>query len=302
MSAFRPDTRFLKSDGSYRGIKHLVPGDRLINVFGKPVRVASVRKLQNRGGGAKTVMYIANDMWHTPTAMCEHQEVLVWHARDLDPSWTQADSFGDGSETRMVLPLGVSLDATDRMTGDVKPDEELGFLMGAYLRIGFSSATGFVGFHCETTPIATTKTIVSSILRVFGVAPSAPLSTFVYTVEFEDSVMFDVFSSFKRDPTTFSTDAGFIRGVSTGINYCASLACGHPKFPPWLIEVLYWASFTNHAPLKPGQVVRTHKRRPVMTGRATLFKLDRVVTDWWSLAVDCPTHSAIAENAVVRTD
>jgi hypothetical protein len=303
------DGKVLKSNGVYQKLSTLKPGDHVMNMYGKPVVVKNVI---HKGKQHSSVLDLKSDNWYTPLKCSEELNILTWDMRERKPKWLQAEYVQTEIEQFALLPTQMSweLPATYNITVSngkvITPSNELGFLIGAYLRIGYQKDVNVIGFHCDTSKKIIADTIIANIKDIFGVDPKYRRGTFTFDLDFDSEELYNIFEKF-RDNKSFPEayyclDKMYIQGINDGMVFSGTLGNPSLHVNPQLFEVMYWSSLTTGRPLNYGQLKRMYKNVPFTTSRTTLYNYNRYINDKWILDVECETGSFIINNMIVRND
>ena len=299
------DGKVLKSNGIYQHVSHIRKGDKLFNMYGKSV---TVRNVQYTQGVVLPTIDIKHDCWFSTLQCTEGIEILTWDNTKKLPRWVQGDYFGEiEHQQTIILPTNLEWELPLKLNGVLMPSNDdknypLGFLIGAYLRIGYQKQRGVIGFHCDTGKKAVEKYIVSYMSYLFGVEPKYRRGTFTIDVDFECSALYEMFSEFtcKGVPSQYiyqNTD--YIQGINDGLVFSGTNGYPTPENTN-VFEVLYWSSLFLGKPLHFGQLAHKYNNVSFLTGRANLHSYQRQKTDLWKIDVDCISGTFIVNNMVVR--
>lgn len=297
--------KVLTSNGRYQHVSRVIKGDKLFNMYGKPVTVKSV---QHKQDVVVPVISIKHDCWFSVLECTENTEILTWDPSCRLPKWVQADYFGDvNNQQTILLPTRLEWTSPSKLacfpaaTG-VQGYYKLGFLIGAYLRIGYQKQQGVIGFHCDTSKKEIEDNIIDFVEQLFGASPKYRRGTFTFDLDFECDALYEMFSEFvgKGLPAQYlCKNVDYINGINDGIIFSGSI--GHPTLTNTnVFEVLYWSSLSLGKPLHFGQLAHKIQNVPFITGRANLYAYQRQKRDVWNIDVDCKTGSYVVNNLVVR--
>lgn len=299
--------KVLKSNGTYQEISTIKKGDSVMNMYGKPVRVRNL--IEKKNSSNIPILKLKHDNWFTTTTCSEYQQILTWDNRERVPKWVQADYFSSEEQPITLLPSRMDWSLPDNFNIEtnfctLQSSKELGFLFGAYMRIGYQKNVGTIGFHCDTSKQAVGLMVVECIKKLFNVDPQYRRGAFTYDIDFENDVLYNIFSDLmdKKLPDKYHCkNKDFIEGVNQGIMYSGHLGqLGVSNTN--IYETLYWTSLCLGKPVNTGQLVRKYRGIPFLTSFGRLFKFDRIKIDSWTLDVDCETGSFIVDNLIVRND
>jgi hypothetical protein len=316
--AYLTNGKVLKSNGTYTDISKIQKGDKVINIYGKAVNVRSVIKnhVQRKG-----LIHIKNDSWNKLSILkcTEDQRILIWDDREKRPSWIQADYIQtletEIDSPKILFPTKIRWDLPNhfeyKVTNDVtlSSSESLGFLFGAFMRVGFIRLDNqTVRFHCDTSTQIVTKKIMESVQMLFGILPEERKKVNVFDMTFKNELMYKVFEEFGESaekclPEKYRcTDNDYVQGILNGIIYSGTLGQPEMSGQPKVYETLYWAAITSNKPLSYGQLVRKYQNKDFLTGRISKHNYSRDTTDMYTLDVECDTGTFIVNNIVVTND
>jgi len=308
--------KVLKSNGTYKSINDIKTGDRIMNMHGKPVRV---RNIEKRKANHRTILInIKHDNWFSNIVLGEEANILIWNNEQKKPNWIQAGNFSSEYEHVTLLPTQMNWDIPEIMKINYKnmcltPSYELGFLVGAYLRLGYQreaydKSFKTINFHCDTSSKNTVDAIRAYMKLIFGVEAINKSQTYFFDLHFDDS---DVIKFFGRLHTGGSrkklphkmmcNDLNYVQGLNSGIMFSGT--DGHPKITDNdTREILYWTSLLLGKPLNYGQLKRSYLGKEYLTARSVLHAVEKSMTDLSFIDVECDTGSYILNNLIVRND
>ena len=308
--------KVLKSNGVYTRVQDIRVGDLVLNMYGKPVKISRVQQVNINM--SHSFINIKHNNWFNVSQLLDETNVLTWNKARRTAEWIQANYFSTCNESIFVLPSKIdwTLPETFSLTykqNFINPSYGLGFLFGAYLRVGYQRdmynlADKTTNFHCDTSK----KEIINSIKHysksIFDVDAINKKQTFIIDLNFQDDDFTDFFdmlninSSKKRLPLYYlCNNKEYITGIHDGIRFSGTE--GHPGIhDQYLKELLYWTFLYLEKPFSYGQLQQTFNNYKFMTTRAILHSIDRKPNIIFKFDVDCPTGSFIMNNMVIRYD
>jgi hypothetical protein len=307
--------KVLKSNGTYKELSKLQKGDRVLNMYGKPIKVLNL--IERRNDKNVGIVTIKHDNFFKNFTCTEHQEILTWNDRYKKAEWVLADYFRDDDSQHVILPTTFSWDLPEsfkyQILGDtiLTPSFDLGFLFGVYMRVGYITYTKeTVRFHCDTLSVQIIEDVINISKRLFNtkVQKVQEPDRFISHIDFENNIMYDIFTEFGEDSAKhlpnkyYCTDKEYVLGLNMGIMYAGSNGNPPLRNLEKVHETLYWSSLVSKKPLSYGQLIKKYKNIEFLTGRTALYSYNRGLDSIWTLDVDCPTGTYIVNNLIVRSD
>lgn len=300
----------LKSNGTYRHISTIKPGDYVINMKGKPVKVVKNVQVKHK---RRTELIKYNhtnhydSLWSMPG-----KQVLLWNEHGLDHCmWQDVLKLFEGGkisiQPSVVVPAEIDWDMPETFVHnfgkyELKPSHALGYLFGTFLRVGGINKYRGTTFDCASQSTLIKERIVKFGEDVFGVPPmwielsnqEHDLSELVY----KDDDIYDIFDNFvmNDNSTTFPLlfrckNKLYLKGIAEGLSLT--------QYVPYSIMAMETKYITMNGLLKRFQ--RTWNENNYFLAKVTIdicaMKED---VSCWELDVDCTTKSFVINNMVVK--
>ena len=290
------NSKIMMDNGQYKSIATLQKGDKLRSFSGAPSTVSSVSK--KRTSVSEELITLKHDGWYSTSSVSGEQEVLMFDTHVKKPLWiraSEADYFSDS----YVLPRK-SYDP-DRQS-NFHCSFELGFLVGAFLRIGGLHNFPEVSFvyNRQSNIEDLLKKYSSNLYKVTPVVRHMERGT---KMSFMNKYMWNTFSNLGlyEDRTLpdmlLKSGHEFASGLNIGL--VKSGFQGVPPIGPSIYEMLYWSSFNSEQLLCFGQkkVISENTRYDVCHGR--VFLTNRGEYDMYEIELT-DNNTFIANNFVMR--
>jgi hypothetical protein len=316
--ATKMTSKVLLENGFYKPIHNVLVGDKLMGMRGEPITVKKIHIHKNEK--RDLIVNIKHDNWHETVPLKSDSEVLVWNRNKRTPYWIQSEFYTEEQEQMLIMPLNmkwtipnetqIKIDektstSTSRMP--IKPSYHLGFIFGAYMKIG-NIVDDTVTFHCDTTSIETIRTLCNYMKKVFGdiIKEHKTTTTYYHDVFYTDSTNFvkNIFLKFKIGDKKFPVeylcdDFEYIKGIHFGMMLTGRNS--HHNFESISVkELTYWTSYVLGKPAQFGQVKFHNEGVNVLATRSSLFGLERTKVNFVSLEVDGNDDAYIVGNMLVR--
>lgn len=305
--------KVLKSNGTYKDISKVQPGEYLINIHGNPTKVISNKiKIAKR----KTLLTtIKPQNWYTNYKVPEQYDILHWNEANSEViGWT--NNMKGKQETRyLVTPSNISWDMPDTFNhifGDQKIESsyELGYIFGTFLHIGtLNKYKGTALFFSDNTEADFLKSKILEYSKVaFGKYPleinmDVGGNQLQYLM-FSDENICDIFeemmtsNGYKLPILYHSKDLKYVKGLSDGMShsrkYCKQLKIHH-------MELLYWTCLSLQKQIAFSGITRTWKKSTYLANpikfETEILKNNLKFND---LKVECATNTFVMNNAIFR--
>jgi IMP dehydrogenase len=376
---FAAGTRVLMADTSYKDIEDVRPGDRVINMHGKPVTV-----VKSWCTGVREVMSIRHVGSAVPTLATPDHRYFLGDLSTSAPSTIQGAGYvallekptktkasklawkeiGEVTQAALLMPNRIEFELPQTFTIDLRdfahrqdkqlarhrntitPSYDLGYVFGMFLGDGHAfiapsrnSEMGRVSWYVGAHEPDTADRLRDAVEDVTGVRPTATTRENCIHIHLYSLQWARFFAAFgKRDekhlPTQYmcSSDRAYVEGLLEGLVHSDGFVDGNGRICfrntsrrlGELFNVLCFlqhGSFPNHevergnagglANVKDADCLDTYKSRLSVTHdkrHLTEFQviklLDRqqwgIAVPVYDIEVDCPTHSFIADNAIVH--
>lgn len=275
-------TRLLTAGGTYTDISSIAPGTLLAGVPVArtaparivPVKVERLRKRKLTPG--ESVVTMRHDAFYDPLT-CAGADVAVLMRDNVmrRTAWVDAEALDDASEqdivplNTFVLPPKVDPSPlSERQTILSALTYELGFVFGAFMRVGSLRAFPESRFVFDSRSTRCVAEVQRCVAKVFKAAPIMTQRGHYITLTFMSRYMYNIFTSFgtindRNVPATFRKPVPeFASGLSAGL--VTSGHAGLPRLTQSLHETLYFCSLASDKPLCYGQLEyveeNTHQR------------------------------------------
>lgn len=137
---FAAGTKVLMSNGQYKNIEDVVPGDKVINKNGKVVKVKN-----SFSTGLKKVYQLNTKSWYQDTLVTpDHLFYVKESPKKLECKWK---SISEVDKEEFLVPSSIDFEIENDFSIDLsnkyhslqlKPSYDLGYVFGSYLRCGFT--------------------------------------------------------------------------------------------------------------------------------------------------------------------
>jgi hypothetical protein len=300
-------TKVLQSNGLWKPLHQVKIGDKVMNMYGKPVAVSGIKNFKVKQNSS--LINIKHDNWYVNVIVKDDTEILVWNSQAKHPQWIQADYYSLNNEQTLLMPLRMnwelpaSFDISYK-NNIVKPSYYLGFILGAFLKIGFQHHH-LTSFHTDTSSKEFVDTLRDYIDYVFGIKLTNDGSTFFYDIQYNDQDFYRIFELFgqynKHFPIEYlCSDLEYIKGMHFGM-----LSSGkndqQVHQTPQLKELFYWTSHIMGKASYYGQLKFVFQGEEVLASRSTLYTVERRPVELISLETECPSQTYVLNNMIVRS-
>jgi IMP dehydrogenase/GMP reductase len=335
---FAAGTRVLMANATYKNIEEIRAGERVLNMAGEPVTVLrswctgvrEVMALRHTGSARETYVtpdhrYLAGDLaavclLATPAGRGSGSERATNWWRPGEVGWRE---IGDCKHTLLLLPrhlafelaphLALSLPTSDdqrersaaRVRTTLAASYDLGYLFGTFLQNGHISAAPaqriFWRLACYGQE-ATAK-LVQCIRRVTGLEVVCARHTGVPSLELESLPWAKLLSDFgerqhRHLPAAYlCAQRDYLQGLAAGLREGVAPGAPAPSQPVvelgWILCYLLDGRLPAGAPQK--RLLANYQAVEILEVRRP-----GLAVPVYDLEVACPTHSFIAENAIVH--
>lgn len=304
IKGFSGSTQILSANGTFKNITSLKPGDSVLNMDGMPVNVTNINR-----SSSKVTNELYNKQWHTALLCTRNLEVLI-NAQ----IWISA---GDLSKNRLspiqysnALPEKFDLKINNQIT--LTPTYELGLFLGLFAGYG-TITTNEVEFTFGLNNELTDR--VSSILTdIFHANAFIENDDYCYKIRSKSDHIIDILREFnsKIDRVIpykyWCSDKDYVRGLFDGLIDCDSDSkiYRYIAFNKNMIEIFLWICSVldcgvaiSHVNSGTLDIYTATIDEDDSFSQCTVADYDKDV-DVWSVTVDCPTNSIVANNMIVR--
>lgn len=329
---FASGTRVLMSDGSYKNIEHIVPGDRVINKDGKPVDV-----LDAFCTGVKEIATLKNNAFYKDTDVTLDHQFLLNDSAETEIDWKPISNLLSDDNYRILSPNKIYFESPESfdmifsnhnklkddyetysdknplVTINISPEYNLGYLAGSFLLVGVlrQNSVSFEFSNMDTLEASEVADKLMSVLdEVLGV------SSFTYDINIIDDtmcmiiyndVLLDILSAFQDEfgEKVFSrnflaNNKEYLQGIHDSYYENRFITIyGQPETKNQLFNEVFY--FANQCLL--GTFNNSFHNKSInefnALSNASLHKSGECVLTY-DITVDCPTHSFIADNMIVH--
>jgi hypothetical protein len=286
------------NNGRYKSVAKLQPGDKLRAFDGPPSVVKLVEK--KKTSFSDEIVTIKHDGWYLTTSCCSDQEILMFDPYVKKLFWTQVGEAGYYSEMFTLPPkIKATKDETD---SSFQCAFELGFLMGAFLRIG-----GLNNFP-EVTFVYNKKSQIEALLKkytgeLYRTTPIIREGETTNKMSFMNKYMWNMFSNvgvyeWRTLPDVFlRSDKLFAAGVNIGL--IKSGFQGVPQIGSSMYEILYWSALNSDQMLCYSQKSVEYENQTYETCFGHVYLTNRGLFDVYNVELEANT-TFIANNLVMR--
>jgi hypothetical protein len=297
--------KVLRADGRYQAINTLVPGDKVVSMYGRPTRVRRVVEEANRTNMSAHLL-LRHDSWAHTTAVSEHQEVLLWDNVTKKPLWVMADHFHTDQNHMVLLPPYIKWELPPIPEG-MTPHQAYanGYILGAFMVSGAIN-TKTLRFRADASKAVMLQDLMKYMADIFaieGVASCDVGNRFMGIDFLVTESMFRFFATMiTRDgcshlpASLMYDDDDFVSGVNHAITHLSDVN----KLDPLVMEALYWTSLSLKKPLVPGQSKRSSMGVSFLSSNGRVHQYIRGPKELYLLDVECPSGTYIMNNMVVR--
>lgn len=265
---FAAGTRVLMSNGFYKNIEDIKPGDSVINKDGKPVKVIDAFST-----GVRNVSKLRNPYYSDTYVTPDHR---FWVEQNGNQQWVEINDvktdFLFPNNIKFENPKTFSIKFTNKT---LKPTYELGLLFGSFLSNG--------KIDNNTVTWIEKQEITSDLVnKVFGITPTTINNTF----SINNQIIADMFSGLNNGlPNELFVN---------NLEYLGGLFCGlsNSEKTIELSNILNYMLFGTLPNSKPGLNYLN-----INNSNYESTDLEMQVYD---ITVDCDTHSFIANNMIVH--
>lgn len=309
----------LKSNGTYKHISLIRPGEYLVNEKGRPVRVVSNKRHRIRWKTDLLSLY--HKHWYEPLLCIDKYKVLTWDIKDTSGLWQHTADIKPNSGTLSMMPLIIDWDMPTTFQHKfgkyvLEPSYELGYMFGAFVRCGFINKYKGAGFMCSIKQQFLIDKLIECGNNVFGHSPMFVSLSFgnqeISQVSYHDDDICDVFeeliapsSHINRLPLLYHCkNYDYVRGLSDGLvqsgmlnkTYISSL---HSQT---LYETMCWTTFTKHKGVHYGGIINRWDSNMFLSDLLDVKHLTTKQTEYfYELEVDCDSQSFVINNMVIST-
>jgi len=309
---FSSNTQILLSNGDYKNISQLKPGDKVFNMYMKTVKVTKIHQ-----GPKSNMLELRYPNWYTPLYCTPELKVLIMKSLPEKESATS-----DITDMRWICTNELSehrrLVSEQNIYRFLLPKEfpskksyKMGVIFGLYAGYG-SINNNIVEFRFGVNDKLAEQ--VSDLLtELFDAETFIEKTTFCYKVQSSSTQLYDLFSEFRdRINRTiprkyWSSNKEYIRGLFDGLVEFDSNISRYIPITRDMAEIFVWIcsllgiTFENNTPrinqcsMQVFPLFIHNTQKTSIKIQPTDLKLET-----WNLTVDCPTDSFIADNLVVQ--
>lgn len=270
-SCFAGNTRILMANGEYKNIKDIKVGDKVINMYGKPVSVINVIEQ-----GKKEVIKVFTDNWHSYTHVTPDHKYWTYH--DSKYQWSKIGSI-DPIQNYTTRPYKVDFDIPNNfMIDNVVSCYELGYILGVFFKYDNK---------CVITSPDNSKIqkIQKYMLKLFNYECHIENNHGSITFYCRDENLVNLFADFANNPSKYyCKNDEYIKGLIDGITFFDDDPKNFVKE-----EILNWCTMNVDDKFEKYKYNRILGRE--YTGE---------IVETYDIEVDCSTHSFIANGSLVH--
>ncbi|MGH9139411.1 MAG: IMP dehydrogenase [Acidimicrobiales bacterium] len=316
---FAAGTRVLMADATYKDIDRIQPGDRVVNMHGEPVTVLKawctghreVMSLRHVAANRETLATPDHCFYLSRT----RAPVPVGGTAVLEQDHSRWEEIGQAVDDAVaLLPRRIAFELPAELTftvahEKVTPSYDLGFVVGtflaagdAYLRDTPDGERGRVSWRLGPGDDALAARLADAVLSVTGVEPVVDSRGGAYQVHILSMPWAHVLARFgpryqrQLPPGWLCRDDVYQRGLRGGLLATDGRLATAPRLAElygvltYLLEGRFPHCEQDEAlDLEGFQAVRIETRRQL-----------HEVVPVYDIEVDCPTHSFVADNAIVH--
>jgi hypothetical protein len=291
--------KVLTSKGYYKYLKHIQTGDKVMNMYGKPVAIKNI-VIRN----CNDLTAIHHDAWHGSIIMPKHQTVLTWDNKIEKPVWRPVQFFEeiDDSHKHFPVPCNITFDHDKFLHSHLKPSYKLGYIFGLFLVCGKLLNAPQVQFEINMLNSHTHSKLYDIIMELFR-DTLISISINKNNVVYNDLHLYNIFLSFGMNnkflPEKYwCQEKNYTRGIVDGIKQFKD----QNNLPHYVSEMSYWAILTAHGLFHKDQTIRKHLDTSFTIGNIQ-YIIDNVYdAPLYLLDVDCPSKSYIMSNIIVKNE
>ena len=323
---FSPDTQILLANGSYKNITLIAVGDMILNMHIKPVKVVQIHTKDVR-----PMCVIKYPNWYTPIYCTRNSQILtiikydktIWKKID---ELNNDDNFCTAGEIYMYLPNIFD-------TQEIMPSYEIGYIFGLYAGYGNIVNDQIVFCFGPNTELVSELSIL--LHNEFKVDISIEKDESCYKLYVNSDKLYSILSEFKNRISRniprkyWILHMEYIRGLFDGLvefdpesNNCryVTVSKSMAEVFTWICSVMGLQFENNTQIINTTPICSNCPTNNTMLQLYSLFTITNSpleptgdsqeyrlrITDLdtpqqaWSISVDCPTNSFIANNTIVR--
>jgi hypothetical protein len=311
----------LKSNGTYTQISNIKKGDRLINMYGKPVTVTNIQHIPSKTIGMQTIKHFN---WNDPLMVTDNHTFYTWARNERKLLWVQADFFEHAEQSNKVLlpphiswelPQTFSYPLNQHVT--LQPSSRLGFLFATYMAVGHLHKGPCISFEFDATKHFVKDMLVDTLYELFERETVVTHSHGKTQITLEDDILYDLFDTeqFAQDLPPFlkCTNKDYLEGLNIGFmqhligNFSNTApALAHQSDQQTMKKgygVAQWTSLSLKKPLVHGQIVERFMDVSFLTSDVILTGYKRPLEQMlYNIEVNCPCNSFIVNNMITRSE
>ena len=302
---FTGDTKILMANSTYKNIIDIEPGDRVINMNGKPVTV-----LDKMYMGKKEIISIKTALHESFVHVTPDHNFYIYDPKTNTYRWEEIDKCYTDN-LAILCPRNIEWELPNNIKIDsnvIQPSYELGYIIGAFLTNNIMITEQKIIWYAQTHTDDSHKTLRECINKLYHIHPEIKEGKTVYGrlyyYEFysEDLYCMLVHNFGIGVPKHFNDkfyckNIQYIRGlydglISNSMNYGLE-PNDHYKLFNWCYLSLGIPFTYNNS--KYAKALNDHLYADIRKKHTIKYK-----KNVWDIEVDCPTHSFIANNMIVH--
>jgi len=270
------------ANGRYRDVSSLLIGEHVYTGTGVPKRVLDIAR--KKTSISDDIVTIKHNGWYDVTVCNGNTKVLMFDSYSKKPSWMFANTIASSSKEYFTLPC-------KQKSEHAKIDfaYELGFIIGAYLRIGGLRNFPEIRFVYDAgSDIG--NLITKYVATVYKCHPVT--NTFGHRIQlaFFNKYLWNKLSGCgtfaeRKIPTVLMQETiEFTSGVNCGI--VKSGHTGLPRLSKSVYEMLYWSSLHSYTPMCYGQLPIDFDKVVYETCPGQVLMMDKSTETMYTLHIE----------------
>jgi IMP dehydrogenase/GMP reductase len=297
IGCFAGDTKVLMSDGFYKNIKDIEPGECVINGHGKPVKV-----LNKVSKGVKPVLRVTTDVWHEETRVTSEHLYLVFDNEEGQMQWRKIGECQEEMDNTLVpenidyhmLTSYMVRKAGNNLTGGrrgyIRSGYQLGYLMGQCITHGHipekTKDYSFVLSYNikQDEQFRKTRKMLQTIFGIDYFTTYDECMNLYVDTSYLDPILHHCIQHRGKSDSILCSNRSFVKGMHDGLSSRE-------------LEIYNWCVLN----LKIGLDGKPLEQKGQFN-MANVLKVEdkEEEEEVWDIEVDCPSHSFIANNCIVH--